>query len=430
MKINDTNLRKRIEVNGFKFHEGQLEVLKKITKSREQEFLICAGRRWGKSRVCAYLVLRQLLIPNSLVWIVTPNYLLSEIIVDYVREWLDLLLKNNKYSFNKKPFFKIVLPNGSELVAKSSRAEAGMLGRSINLAIMDEAAKINQEIWTKYLKPTTHDRRAKTVFISTPDGLNWFYDKYNELLEKKCAFHFRSIDNPLFKKDQWQDAMDTLPLQTFQQEYEAAFMSTAGSVFSGIEDIVGNYEFKDYKEGHTYIIGADFGKVNDFTVYTVLDFYTKEVVYIDRFKEMDYNLQKERLRDLTSKFGGAMVIMDSHGVGDPIYDDLLREKINIQDYKITSQTAKKWLVEKLAIYIEQKLITIPNNEELKKELLQFQRKKTEGGVLIHSAPRNKHDDMVISLALAVWAVSSPERFSEKEIENIQYTPTRVFNEYE
>ena len=65
---------------------------------------------------------------------------------------------------------------------------------------------------------------------------------------------------------------------------------------------------------------------------------------------------------------------------------------------------KVMLIEKLMVAIEHRLITFPDIEVLIDELRAFSYELLPTGNFRYSAPEGKHDDCVISLALAVWAL--------------------------
>jgi len=100
-----------------------------------------------------------------------------------------------------------------------------------------------------------------------------------------------------------------------------------------------------------------------------------------------------------------MVLLDSTGVGDPILDDLQNAFVSVEGYKFTNES-KNRLVKQLQVAIEQRLITFPEIDVLMKELMEFEYGITKTGQVSYSAPHGKHDDCVISLALAVWGIKS------------------------
>jgi len=150
---------------------------------------------------------------------------------------------------------------------------------------------------------------------------------------------------------------------------------------------------------------------NDFSVITVIDTATKAVVFIDRFKDIDYPFQKKRIIATAMRYNNARIVVDSTGVGQPIKDDLEREGLFIEDFHFTGKS-KKELVEKLSIFIEQGIITIPNDLTLLDELTSFGYQLTDAGNIKYSAPQGLHDDCVMSLALATWQLTT-----EKPIKN-------------
>ena len=145
---------------------------------------------------------------------------------------------------------------------------------------------------------------------------------------------------------------------------------------------------------------------------------------MDRFNDIDYNLQKKRIVSLAKKYR-AKVVIDSSGNGDPIAEDISRE-IFTEKVSLHSVKTKQQLIEKLSIFIEQKLITIIPDETLIKELQQYSFVISDRGYSKYSAPKgeNYHDDCVIALALAVWDL----RPTNYEPDTIQQT-TKIFNEY-
>jgi len=180
----------------------------------------------------------------------------------------------------------------------------------------------------------------------------------------------------------------------------------------------------DVKFGHSYILGVDIGKVEDFTVLTVLDRETGEVVYWDRFNKIDYPFQKARITSIAQRYH-ARIIIDSTAVGAPIKEDLERAGNYVDDFKFSNKS-KKELVEKLSIMIEQGKIRIPNNRVLIDELESFGYRLTESGNVIYSAPEGQHDDCVYSLGLAVWGFtpfSKPPVNYLKERLKIKQNPT-------
>lgn len=408
-------------------HSGQQEILNSYLKSRD--ITICAGRRWGKSAICAYLALKTLLEPNKHIWIVAPTYDLSQKVFDYVIQWFSKATPSQSGNIQMRPYPRIRTAHGSWLECKSAENPTSLLGEELDLTIVDEAARVSRRVYDTYIYPTSASRQGKTIFISTPFGQNWFYETYQwckKHPEIASSFSFRSIDNPTFPQEEWNRAKQKLPSQVFEQEYEASFLPDAAAVFRGIDEIIKDNCLQDVITGHRYVMGVDLGKHEDFTVLTVIDKYNHNVVYWDRFNKIDYPFQQQRIKAVADRYNNARITVDSTVVGEPIKEDLERLGLFIDDFKFTNRS-KKELVEKLSIYIEQKNIWIPNEEILIDELKSFGYQLTDSGNVVYKAPQGLHDDATFSLALAVWGLQGTPKpktaiqqaLEERNIKNIK-----------
>lgn len=395
--IDQTILQKKIK---WFPHARQEEVLKVLDK---RVIVICAGRRFGKSAICAYIALLALLQPNKKIWIVSPTYDLSLKVFNYLVRWFGVVAPSQMKGVQYRPYPRIKTAQSSLVECKSTENPTSLLGDEPDLIIVDEASRCPKNVWEAYLFPATASRQGKTIMISTPNGKNWFYHEGLKAKEDGAFFTFPSKDNPTFKEEEWDRAKKMLPQDVFSQEYEAKFLDDAAAVFRGLEKVINDNCLSDVQQGHYYIAGVDLGKHSDFTVITVIDTYNNNVVFIDRFNDLDWNIQKARIKIAAERYNNARIILDSTGLGDPICDDLRAKGLVVDDFHYTNK-GKQQLVEKLSIFIEQQLINIPPNPQLIDEIQSFGYNITDTGKITYSAPSGSHDDMVNSLALAVWGI--------------------------
>jgi len=302
IKISDEKLQAKLN---FTPHKKQQEIINCNSRIR----VVCGGKRGGKTLVASYEVVKEALLSDKRIWVVAPTYELTQIIFDQVIIFLDRILSSSDYSIIKKPVPKIQLANGSIIECKSSENSKGMMGRAVDLIVIDEASRVGEDIWKRFLRPNIVDRKGRVIMISTPAGKNWFYEMW--INAGKGKFHFTSLDNPIFSKEEWDNIKATTPQRVFEQEYEAKFITDAGEVFRGIEDIVEG-EMIQPEPGHSYIMGVDLAKHNDFSVLVVVDRFLRKMVWMDRFNDIDYNLQKKRIVSLAKKYR-AKVVIDSSG---------------------------------------------------------------------------------------------------------------------
>lgn len=132
----------------------------------------------------------------------------------------------------------------------------------------------------------------------------------------------------------------------------------------------------------------------------VVDETTNHLVAFDRFNQIDYTFQLIRLANLAQKYK-ASIIMDSTGVGDPLFEQVKKLGYSVEGFNFTN-TSKQQLIENLSVFLEQQRISFPYIPELIHELELFQYELTRAGNVRYSAPQGYHDDCVMSLALACW----------------------------
>jgi hypothetical protein len=402
------------ELIGWKPHLNQEPVLKSVKKNRET--VLCAGRRFGKSALCAYLALKELLKDGKHVWVVSPSYDLSRKVFAYVQEWVGKGFPSLLAGLTSRPNPKIITPWGSWIELKSADEPQSLLGEELDLLIVDEASRIKKDVYERYLYPTTSSRKGKIVFISTPFGKNWFYDKFVENKSCNGSFQFTSKDGLSITEDEFIRAKDKLPRSTFEQEYLSQFNETAASVFRGVRDIIRN-TLKDPRPGHRYTLGLDLAKFHDFTVITVVDNETHEVVYHDRFQQVPYTLQREKVINVALRYCHAKIVAEVNNVGAAFIDDLKAAGCFVEPFNtqgtiskdITKKGSKERLIEKLSVFIQDRNVWIPPIDCIVDELESYGCEISDSGNYKYGAPPGGYDDCVISLALSVWNLTNKAR---------------------
>lgn len=411
------DLNKVKQIIGFEPHAKQKEVLYNATRFTT----LCWGRRSGKTKLAAYVALKYLLTSNHNIWIVAPTYDLARRSWDYLTQWVPLINKEiGQFIKINKSVFTMESYSGSKLELKSTDNPASLLGAGLDMLIIDEAARVPEEVWRTHLRPTLTDRQGKALFISTPYGKNWFYDlmlkgkdqdpKYQDY----SYFHMKTEENGtiLNVKEEVEKAKLEMPMNDFMQEYEAEFIEGAGSVFRGVKDCLYECNFRSFpfeadshNPNHVYQGGLDLARMTDFSVLTIVDKAQDKfkIVAIDRFNEIDWKVQKPRFQLLSQKYSNPRINTERNNIGDAVIGDL---SANFEAFLTTNQS-KKELINNLSILIEQRKLLIPNIPILVSELEAFSYEISSSGNIIYKAPTGYHDDMVMSLAMAVKDLKDP-----------------------
>ena len=149
-------------------------------------------------------------------------------------------------------------------------------------------------------------RSGQRVQVSTPNGLDHFYEDFERgqdpLQLDYESFQFPTSSNPHIPASYIERERQTKPEAAFMTEYLAQFRSSEGAVFRKVLDAIGAAKPQTHAQrGHQYLFGVDWGQSNDFTVIAVADVTTREIVHIDRFNQISYTVQRERLKALFEK---------------------------------------------------------------------------------------------------------------------------------
>lgn len=176
--------------------------------------------------------------------------------------------------------------------------DVGMRGEAFDLVVVDEAAMIREETYTDVILPTLADRNGRILLISTPKGRNWFWREWQRGKQDEAnytSFQAPTSANPIRSIQQAAaQARERVSDRTYRQEWLAEFVEDGGGVFRGVR-AAATVEPGTTKPdaNHQYVIGADWGRSNDYTVFTVLDATTRQVVAVDRSNKVEYETQRE-----------------------------------------------------------------------------------------------------------------------------------------
>jgi hypothetical protein len=222
-------------------------------------------------------------------------------------------------------------------------------------------------------------------------------------------------DTHVITQESLDEERSQMPDDLFQQEYYCKFIDGASQFFKGIEKVLYNEPYEEPENGHTYNLGVDLAKMNDYTVITPFDLNTFKVGKQEVFNQIDYNLQKAKIIAHYAKFNKPLVRIDSTGIGDPISDDLYKDINNLERFTFTAKSRMD-LLTNLQLLIEQQKIKLPNDPTLISQLKSFEYILGDKGKVSAGCDDALHDDCVMSLALAVY--------------NVPDKPLEIVNQYQ
>lgn len=325
-------------------------------------------------------------------WVDTSQVNLDRYVQRYFKPMLTKmnLWQDCDWLFHKK---MLKLHNGSYIDFGSAERPELMEGFGYSRCVLNEGGIIFKKagLWDNVLFPMI--KQAKTRIIGTPKGNNKFKDLYHS----NPHYSFNCFDSPFWSDKEIEAAKKAMTQEAFNQEMLAQFIEGAGAVFRNINECIGGV-LLDKPQGGRYVLAADLAKHQDFTVIMVGDTLTNQVVYFDRFNQIDWGLQKARISEAYNKFKCAEGIIDATGVGDSVFDDLLNMGLNVEGFKFTSPS-KQELVSNLSVAMDNLEIKYPSIPELIDELTLYAYEQRADGRFKYSAPEGFHDDTVMALAL-------------------------------
>jgi len=171
------------------------DIQRDIILSPVRNKVVSLGRRAGKSQIGGYTLIPEVFRAWSELdemrarsirrefWIVGPEYSDSE------KEFRVLWNRVHELGFDVDRPGSYNNPEGGQMTlsmfgrrliitAKSAKYPATLVGEGLSGVILAEAAKLKMSVWHKYLRPTLADFEGWSLFTSTPEGKNWFYDLY------------------------------------------------------------------------------------------------------------------------------------------------------------------------------------------------------------------------------------------------------------
>lgn len=348
-------------------------------------FMLVAARGLSKSYMIAiYCCARCVLYPQTKVVIASgqksqAKLIITEKIEKELMQYPNLAreIKQIKSSSNEA---KVIFWNGSTIEAVTSTE--GSRGYRCNVLILEEFRMIDADILRTVLLPFLNVYRQPPylkkeqykhlkeenveIYISSAYYTShWMWkamqsardmmlkgqDVFMCAMDYLLSIHHGLLSEERIKKEKQKKDFDPI---AFSMEYENLMYGQNSNAIFKLEDVQKNRKLKkafypikniDYvsqknrkkeklRDGEIRIIGVDValmgGNQNDTTVFTCMrlipngDKYLRKVVYIETMEGKHTDDQAIRLKQLFEDFQASYVVLDCHGNGMSIYDQLVK----------------------------------------------------------------------------------------------------------
>mgnify|MGYP005840897677 CR=1 FL=1 len=430
------------------------------------------SRQLGKTQVMAVKVLHLSLTKplaqdpydEYITMLIAPTQRQSQIMFNRT---LSIIERNNilNDSVEKKIQTEIRFTNNSIIYNFPVGETADRVrGFPIHHLVADEAAYIPEQVFVS-LEPSLASTDGTITLISTPFGrFGYFYNavsnglKYEDYMKRKTrglkgvsvynddtgelitqglydfdgqfvthwypypagfeAVKYDKHGNPTGKTQLSPRIINrqkrTMHPVKFAQEYEALFVDDT-SMYFPYKTILNATE--DYpmmmgpRSGHSYIMGVDFAKLQDYYIALVIEETNPlRVVHWQEDKKRDYTYTIAQTATIAKRFGVRLIYADATGVGEPNVEKLstlMKGYARVEGVKITSQIKNEMYANVYELLSSGKLIIPKVNKEFIDQMQLVTFTKTPSGQLKIEAAPGSHDDYPDALALACMSVMEP-----------------------
>lgn len=309
--------------------------------------------------------------------------------------------------------FAIEFINGSDILFRSTGQGTSLRGLTASgILVLDECAFLKDEDINVIL-PFANANNAPILAISTPFARQgYFFNLYTQGITKPTelvkAFDWSNHPETsrFLTPERKEFYKKTMARHLYNTEILGQFLADDGLLFQNIQDAV-----LDYKPNADYVyLGIDFGTGNnqDYTVVTVLN-KKSEMVDLYKTNNKPPMEQVDWIVNIINKYPNVVKILaEVNSIGN-VYIDAINKKLKrIKVTKwVTSNSSKKEIIQNLQIAFDQETIKIQNDEQLINELNAFEMNiNPKTGTITYAGKKGFHDDTVMSLAIAYYAIHS------------------------
>lgn len=406
----------------------QLDKWQEEVIATEGNMCLRSGRQVGKSTVIALkAALFAMNNPNMTVMVIASverqALLLFEKILANVYEINKLSIKRGK---DRPTKHKINLKNGSVIhCLPTGESGFGIRGFTINLLIADEAAFINEEVWTA-VTPMLTITRGDIWLLSTPHGREGYYYRcFGD--DTFTSFHISAEDCP--RKDQTflDHEKEWMTKAQYAQEYLGEFVSDLRQFFT--DELIkkscilarspGSNEVNPLSSSRDYFLGVDVARLGeDASTFEILDATDHrnitQVDNISQYKNLTTDTT-DKIITLDTHYNFRKIYIDEANVGGGVFDQLFvnpvtkRRVVGIDNARKSVDSDRKKRIIKEDLYnnllrlMERGEIKLLNDDDLRQSLKCIQFEYVNGRMKIWGSPHT-FTHIAEGIVRAAWCV--------------------------
>lgn len=410
------------------------QILRTVFVGGGEEVFIEVSRQAGKTTAVvdaiAYLMtFAHHFFPTPLsIGIFAPQKEQAKTDFDRLKDNLRVLKEIFRLDFEESNGTTLKLGNGNVIYCFSLAPTSHLESKSLHLAIIEEAQKIDDEKAKNEVFPMLASTNGSKIFIGSggyqlcnfykgiENGKNVFKYDYKQVIADKEKLHAKT-KNPLHlkykefiegEKERYREDSDY-----FQTQYALEWKIGRGMFVTKaeLEKLARNYTVKLLYENPVYV-GWDIAKEQDESVVTVIGWDDElkkyKILCWLAMKGDDYTEQVEIVAKELTKFKHVMkVCIDATGVGDPVVDNFKKQtRYNTEPVKFSLQNKDTLYKNLIKVLRDEELAYEENHKytpKFENQMLEMI-KEYKGEFLSchHPEKAGAHDDFPDSLALALY----------------------------
>lgn len=262
------------------------------------------------------------------------------------------------------------------------------------------------EIATQTLRPYPHHRRE-----TVPWWLCRFFSKdpaEAERLAPDCDTATRVerwATSSLFEQ------FESLPLDDFQQEFEATFVGEAQSFYPYAWILACTHDDLEVTDQidqvpppqGRLVAGFDVGRVRDFSELAVFEEVDDRMVcrLLRRFERTPFAEQEDALRHLLTTLPVVRLSIDRSGLGMHLSENLSRDFPQVRGEAFTQPAKERWAID-FKLRLQKRTVCLPKDRGLVTQIHSIHRRVLPSGKISFDAQRDAHGhaDRFWAIALA------------------------------
>lgn len=393
----------------FDLFPWQQEIVKGVLAYPHDIHIAKSKRQVGKSVTCEVLLLYYAINKiGSCSICISPTLTQSRKIYKEILKGIQNL---PLYESSNATVLEINLTNGSVIKFRSGEQRESLRGETVSgILILDEATFIPDEVIYTTL-PFVDARRAPILLTSTPKFRNGvFYDFYNKGIDFETGFHSYDVNrfdtSALLSPERLELYRKSVAPLIFMSEYLGEFIDALSPVFGDVQKLIGS----SIIQSNNIVAGIDWGSGNggDDTAITIMNEH-KQVLKVFYFNDKDVMETIDFIVSKLKEYGVKKCVCEVNSIGST-YLSILKSRISSENIRcqiidfVTTNDSKRQIIEDLQVNSQNGSIQLVDDKKLLLEMVSYQMEKKPSGKITYNGSLGVHDDIVISLALALYAL--------------------------